>query len=395
MIARTMFYILIDQLGPWLTEQGLYKYVMVLDQRGFRAFAAASIAFAIVLMLGPRVIKWLVRKKIGDAAQFDVAQLNAALASKANTPTMGGLLIAGAMLSSLLLMADLRNSYVQMALIVLVWLAAVGGADDWLKLTAASRGSGSRQGLYAWEKLVFQLGLGGLIGYFAFKAGYSASDNSLAYVLNLPFQKTYDSAVAPPSEGLIYLSRGMYILVMVLMMSGMSNAVNITDGLDGLASGVTAAVALGLMVLCFVAGSETTARQLLVPYVATADELAVVAAAVMGAVLGFLWWNCSPASVFMGDTGSLCLGGLLGYMAVVIRQEIVVLIMCGVFVLEIASVVIQVGYFKSTGGKRVFRCAPFHWHLHMGGWPEQKIVARFWILSVIFVAVALASLKLR
>jgi len=392
-----MLYILLDFLSKWLTENGLYKYVMVLDQRGFRAFAAASIAFATVIALGKHVIRWLTIKKIGDSAQFDVAQLNRALAGKANTPTMGGLLIAGAIALAILLVADLRNSYVQMALVVLVWLAIVGGVDDWLKLTAASRGSGSRQGLHAWEKLVFQLGLGALIGYFAFKSGsgYEPQTQSLAHVLNLPFQKTYDSPVAAPMPGLIFLPMAAYIVMMVLMTTGMSNAVNITDGLDGLASGVTASVALGLMVLCFVVGVEETARSLLVPYVATADELAVVCAAIIGAVLGFLWWNCSPAAVFMGDTGSLCLGGLLGYIGVIVRHEIVLLVMSGVFVIEIASVMIQVGYFKATKGKRVFRCAPYHWHLHMGGWPEQKIVARFWILSLIFVAIGLASIKLR
>ena len=197
------------------------------------------------------------------------------------------------------------------------------------------------------------------------------------------------------NPGVLFLPLGLYVLLMTLMMAGMSNAVNITDGMDGLAAGVTAIVGVGLLVLCFVAGTESEARNLLVPYVATSGELAVVAAAMVGAALGFLWFNSSPASVFMGDTGSLCLGGLLGYIAVVVRQEFVVLLMSGVLVLEIASVIIQVGYFKATGGKRVFRCAPYHWSLRMGGWPEQKIVARFWILSVLLVAVALASLKLR
>ena len=193
-----MIYILVDGLAEWLTANGLYRYVMVMDQRGFRAFVAAAIAFGIVVTLGKPVIRWLKVKKIGDAAKFDVAQLDSALSSKANTPTMGGLLIAGAMLIALLLVADLRNSYVQLALVVLVWLAGVGGADDWLKLTAASRG-GSRQGLRAWEKLVFQLGLGVLVGYFAYKAGYSADTHSLAHAFNIPFQKTYGTPVAPPA----------------------------------------------------------------------------------------------------------------------------------------------------------------------------------------------------
>lgn len=391
-----MLWNLLDILRPWLMEQGLWRWVMVLDRLPFRSFVAGALAFTIVVSLGGRLTRWLRSKKIGDAAQFDVQALNEAMAAKANTPTMGGLLIAGAILASTLLLADLTVRYIQLALVTLVWMAAVGGADDWLKLTAASRPGGSRQGLYSWEKFVFQLGIGLLVGYFAFSAGFGPEPGakSLSHVVNLPFQRTFTPPGGEPNDALWYLPLGAYVVVMTLMMAGMSNAVNITDGMDGLAAGVTAVVGLGLLVLCFLSGAEA-ARDLLVPYVATAEELAIPAAAMVGASLGFLWFNCSPASVFMGDTGSLCLGGLIGYMAVVLRQEVVVLVMAGVFVIEIASVIIQVGYFKLTKGKRVFRCAPYHWHLRMGGLPEQKIVARFWIVSALFVAVALASLKLR
>jgi len=308
---------------------------------------------------------------------------------------MGGVLIAGAILVSVLLIADVRNFYIQMALIVAVWMAGVGGADDWLKLTSASRPGGGRQGLYSWEKLVFQLGLGVLIWFFVYRHGDTEAAYDLAHVLNLPFQKTYTSDPFGPSPGLIYLGPVAFMVISSLLIAGMSNAVNITDGMDGLASGISAAAALGLMVLAFIAGWQVAAQYLLVPFVPGADELAVVAGAMCGACLGFLWWNSPPAIVFMGDTGSLCLGGLIGYMALVIRQEALVLLMCGVFLLEIGSVVIQVGYFKATKGKRVFRCAPYHWHLHMGGWAEQKIVARLWIVTVILVALALASIKVR
>jgi len=396
-----MLYNLIEATRAWLIEHGIHRYVMVLDQLGFRAFLAGFLSFALVLGAGPRVIRWLREKKIGDKAQFDVAALNAALASKANTPTMGGLLIAGAILVSTLLLADLRNAYIQFGVIAVVWLAAVGGVDDWLKLTASSRPGGSRQGLYAWEKLVLQLGIGVLIGIFAYRAGYSPTPgNAMAHALNLPFQKTYISPSAGPNPALVYLGVGVFTVVCVLMMTGMSNAVNITDGMDGLATGITVAVATGLLILCFIAGDEGAAKSLLVPYVPTSDELSILCAATVGAGLGFLWWNCSPAQVFMGDTGALFLGGLLGYIAVVIRQEAVLLVMSGVFLLEIGSVVMQVGYFKWTArrtgtGRRIFRCAPYHWHLHQGGWREQTIVARFWIISILLVAVALASLKLR
>lgn len=393
-----MLYNLLELLKDWLTAHNLYRFVMVFDQLGFRAFVAGFFAFAAVLLSGNRVIRWLRAKKIGDTAQFDVEALNQALASKANTPTMGGLLIAAAIAGATLLFADLANRYVQLALVVLVWHTALGGVDDWLKLTAASRPGASRQGLYAWEKLVFQLGVGLLIGYSAYTAGFGApGEHSLAHALNLPFQKTFTSPgpLGEPNVSLIYLAAPAYVILMTFMMAGMSNAVNITDGMDGLASGITTAVAIGLLVLCFIAGSEELSKNLLVPYVPSSGELAVVTAAMIGALLGFLWFNCSPAAVFMGDTGSLCLGGLLAYIGVVIRHEVVLLIMAGIFCLEIASVVLQVGYFKWSGGKRIFRCAPFHWHLRMGGWPEQKIVARFWILSALLVAIALATLKLR
>lgn len=391
-----MLYNLLEALRPWLMEHGLYRFVMILDQLGFRAFLAGGLSFAIVLAFGQGFIQWLRRKKIGDKAQFDVAELNAALASKANTPTMGGLLIAASIVASVALLADMTNNYVQYALISTIWLAGVGAADDWLKLTASSRPGGSRQGLFAWEKLVFQLGIGALIGYFVYRAGYAPGEQeSLAHVINIPFQKTYDNPATPPSDGLFYLGAAAFTIIAVLMMTGMSNAVNITDGMDGLAGGITVSVSLGLMVLCFVAGYEDAAKYLLIPYIPTSDELAIVCAATAGGCLGFLWWNASPAAVFMGDTGALFLGGLLGYVAIVIRQEALLLIMSGVFLIEIGSVTLQVGYFKATKGKRIFKCAPYHWHLHRSGWQETKIVARFWIISILLVAVAIASLKLR
>lgn len=394
-----MLLLLLETLSNWIPIRLFQKLVMVFDQLGIRVFFAAILSFAIVIVFGKPVIRWLAAKKIGDAAQFDVAALNAALASKANTPTMGGVLIAGAIIAGAFIFGDLSNRYIQMGMVVLIWLALLGGADDWLKLTASSRAGGSRQGLYAWEKLVFQLGLSFLVGFFAYRfAAEHIPDGQavLGHVLNLPFQKTFENRLAhDPQPGLIYLPLGVFVVVTMLMMTGMSNAVNITDGMDGLASGITAAVALGLMMLCFIAGTDQWAHTLLVPYVSTSSELAVMAGGIAGACLGFLWWNCSPAAVFMGDTGSLCLGGLLGYIAVVIRQEVVLLIMSGVFLLEIGSVVLQVGYFKWTKGKRIFRCAPYHWHLHMGGWPEQKIVVRLWIISVVLVLIGLASIKLR
>lgn len=393
-----MLYWLHEQSREWLMDLGLYRFGPgLLDSTANRALAAIGLAFLIVLLFGRRTIATLTRLKIGDSGLTDAEALRKHSAGKANTPTMGGVLIAGAILAAVLLLADLSNYYIALGLIVLVWLAVLGGFDDWLKLTAASRGAGSRQGLLAWEKLVFQLGLGLLVGIFAYSHGQTAGvEDSLAHVLNLPLQRTYEPGGAgAPSPGLIFLPQWAYITLGVLMIAGMSNAVNITDGMDGLATGITGIVALGLVPLAYFAGTQSEAQRLLLPFVDGAEELTVLAGAMLGACLGFLWWNCSPAQVFMGDTGSLCLGGLIGYIAIVTRQEAVVLLMSCVFLIEIGSVAMQVGYFKATKGKRIFRCAPYHHHLHMGGWTEQKVVARFWIISVLLVVAALASLKLR
>ncbi|QKK07695.1 MAG: phospho-N-acetylmuramoyl-pentapeptide-transferase [Planctomycetota bacterium] len=390
-----MLYLLYEKLRAWVYEHGLDGPFGVLDQIEFRALAAAGLSFAIVLLMGKRVIALLARLKIGDAGLSDAESLRRIAASKSNTPTMGGILIAGAIFLSTFLLADISERWVQLGLVVLLWMAGVGAADDWLKMTAARRGS-SRQGLHAWEKLVFQIGIGAIVGYFSYRAGLSEAPVDTAHVLNLPFQKTYESAVTDRlGAGVIVLPLGVFVVSSVLMIAGMSNAVNITDGMDGLASGISAVVALGLVVLALVAGRQSWAQTLLVPSVAGSGELAVLAGSMAGACLGFLWFNCSPAQVFMGDTGSLCLGGLIGYTALVVRQEAVVLLMSGVFLVEIASVVIQVGYFKSTGGKRVFRCAPYHHHLHLGGWTEQQIVARLWIVTVLLLVFALASIKVR
>jgi phospho-N-acetylmuramoyl-pentapeptide-transferase len=208
-------------------------------------------------------------------------------------------------------------------------------------------------------------------------------------------QRTYTPGSGEIEEGLVYLSRPVFVVIAVLMVAGMSNAVNITDGMDGLATGTSASVGFGLMLLALIAGSEGLSRYFYVPNVLFADELAIPAGAMAGACLGFLWWNCSPAQVFMGDTGSLALGGLIAYIAIVTRQEIVVLIMSGIFLLEIGSVVAQVGYFKATGGRRILRCAPIHHHYHLGGWTESQVVQRAWIVSMLLGIVALATLKVR
>jgi phospho-N-acetylmuramoyl-pentapeptide-transferase len=394
-----MLYLLFEAMREWLSRTGLYSVFGVMDQIQFRALLAAGLSFGIVIALGKRTIRFLVGLKIGDAGESDSEMLRAHAKSKANVPTMGGVLICGSIFASTFLLADITVPVVFLGLFVLVWLACVGGADDWLKLTAARRGTG-RQGLKSWEKLVFQLGVGLLAGYFAYRFSINEFGPSLGHVLNLPFQRTFVPGQWIVNPSLIYLSMPVFVVLAVLMIAGMSNAVNITDGMDGLAGGISCVVSFALLVLTLIAGSEQWSQMLLLPHVGRADELAVLAGAMAGGCLGFLWWNAAPAQVFMGDTGSLALGGLIGYIAMVIRQEVVVLIMCGVFLLEIASVVMQVGWFKYTRiktgtGRRIFRVAPYHHHLHMGGWAENQVVVRLWILAILLCVVALATLKLR
>ncbi|MCC6322131.1 MAG: phospho-N-acetylmuramoyl-pentapeptide-transferase [Phycisphaerales bacterium] len=400
-----MIYVLYDRLRSTLVDWNVDWLFMVLDQRTFRALAAALLAFVLVVFSGPRVIRWLRKKKIGDTGSTDAESLRAAAGSKKNTPTMGGVLICGAIVVCTGLLADVRNFYVLLGLVVVVWLALLGGVDDWLKLTAASRPGGSRQGLYAWEKLVFQLGLGALVGYFVFSHGDNPDvAQDMGHVLSLPLQKTWVRAEGgagwDANASLIYLGMPLFIVLAVLMVAGMSNAVNIADGMDGLAAGTTTIVAIGMIVLTQIAGDDYVAKLLLVPSVPGSEELLVLAATIAGACLGFLWWNCLPAQVFMGDTGSLALGGVLAYIAVVIRQELLLLIMSGVFLIEIASVVLQVGYFKYTRartgtGQRLFKVAPIHHHFHISGWTEQQVVSRFWIVTSILVVLALAMIKVR
>lgn len=428
-----MLYLLHEYIRNWLVAHDLYRFTQVLDRIEFRAMSASGVAFIIVLLLGPRTIGWLTRKKVGDSGLSDAEILRGHASSKANVPTMGGILIVGAIGGSVLLIADISKFYVLAGLLVMLWHAVLGGFDDYLKLTAKRRGTGSRQGLYAWEKLIFQLGVGALVGWFAYQQGAVGEQAMLAqpqpafaapaatadpgiapavkelpeteltlqargdvrHVLNLPFQRTYEPGGQSLNPNLFFLSMPVFIIFATLMVAGMSNAVNITDGMDGLAAGVSVAVSIGTFVLCLIAGNQGWAQSLLLPYVPEANELAVLAGATAGACLGFLWWNCSPAAVFMGDTGALSLGGILGYIAIVIRQEFVVLLMSGVFIIEIGSVALQVGFFKLTKGKRLFRISPYHHNLHLQGWPEPKIVARFWIISVILVVLAITTLKMR
>lgn len=393
----------------WLTDGNTgYAYA----SPWFRAIMAVILGFTVVWALGPRVIRLLVRLKIGDNPEFDHQTLNELTKNKRNTPTMGGVLIVGGILVAVLLLADLTNFYVGMGLVCVVWLTALGAVDDWLKLTAGRR-SGTRDGLRLWEKLVFQVALGVLLAVFVFRAGQARleqdrfTDPSAPYspyynVLHVPFYKgqpigpATDASGAPlsPYYG-VPLSVPAFAFIAVLVIAGTSNAVNLTDGMDGLAAGCVVMTAAAFLVFAAVVGDPDLSRRLLLYHIRGSEELAILCGAVVGACLGFLWYNAYPAQVFMGDTGALPLGGLIGYVALVTRLELMLLIVGGVFVIEAVSVLLQIGYFKATKGQRFFRCAPLHHHFHLGGWTETQTVLRFWLLGAVFAAFALATLKLR
>lgn len=387
-----MIYYLVTTLHDWLVDVGLYKYLRVLTNQEFRTFCAILFSFFFVVLLGRRTIRALIKLKIGDNPEFHNQDLNKLMKNKSATPTMGGVLISGAIGVTTLLLADVSEFYIQMSLICLVFLTALGAADDYLKMTSARRTPGTRDGLKSWEKFVFQVGLAVVFGLFIYHMG---SENEQARILNLPGQRTYMPGTQELSAGVFILPRLVFTILAVLVITGSSNAVNLTDGLDGLASGVMCIVASAFIVLCMVSGKPDWSSFLLFPLIPGSAELAVVAGAMVGACLGFLWWNCHPAHVFMGDTGSLPLGGLIGLIAVVIRQEILLFIIGGIFVMEAVSVMLQVGYFKVSGGSRIFRCTPIHHHFHMIGWTEQQVVVRFWLISALLAAIGLATLKLR
>jgi phospho-N-acetylmuramoyl-pentapeptide-transferase len=384
-----MVYHLLWYLREVFTEGLLhfYAYQNVI----FRSVMAILCSFLIALLTGPRIIRWLMRKKIGDRPEFHHATLNELTKEKANTPTMGGLIIIFSILVTTLLWAKLTNPFIQKAIFLLIWFSLLGGVDDWLKLTAGSRRR-TRDGLQAWEKLIFQIGGSVLIALYLYR-DFTNLDDAKLFWLWLPFSK---HPIPLP------LANWVFVLIAILYMSATSNAVNLADGMDGLAAGCVGMVSLVLIILCYVASetmsrvtSVTWASYLLLPPIPQAGELSIFYSATLGAVLGFLWYNCHPAQVFMGDVGSLPLGAAMGYGALATRNEILLLIIGGVFVLELLSVVLQVAYFKYTGGKRLFRCAPLHHHFHLAGWSEPQVVVRFWLLAAAFAALALATLKIR
>lgn len=336
-----------------------------------RAILGILTALAISLLLGPAMIRRLSLYQIGQHVRNDGPQSHL---SKAGTPTMGGALILVAIVISTLLWADLSNRYIWVVLAVTLLFGFVGWLDDYIKLVKKQS-----QGLRAKHKYLLQ----SLFGFGAAIFLYYTAQVPVETQLIVPFFK---NVVLPLGLG--------FILFTYLVIVGSSNAVNLTDGLDGLAILPTVMVAGALGVFAYVAGHVHFATYLGVPYVPGAGEVAVICGALVGAGLGFLWFNTYPAQVFMGDIGALALGAALGTIAVVVRQEIVLFIMGGVFVMETISVILQVASFKLTG-RRIFRMAPLHHHFELKGWPEPRVIVRFWIITVILVLIGLASLKIR
>jgi phospho-N-acetylmuramoyl-pentapeptide-transferase len=357
----------------WISEylEHFYRGFNVFQYITLRAILGILTALLISLIVGPLMIRSLISNQIGQHVREDGPKSHL---SKAGTPTMGGTLILIAITASTLLWADLSNRFVWIVLIVTLLFGAVGGIDDYRKLAFGnSKGLSARQ-KYFWQS-VFGLGA-------AFTLGVTAQ-SPLETQLIIPFFKST-----------IFLPLWLFIILSYLVIVGASNAVNLTDGLDGLAIMPTVLVSGALGIFAYVTGHSNFANYLNIPYIAGVGEVVVFCGAMVGAGLGFLWFNTYPAQVFMGDVGALALGAALGIVAVVVRQELVLFIMGGIFVMETVSVILQVSSFKLTG-RRIFRMAPLHHHFELKGWPEPRVIVRFWIITVVLVLIGLATLKIR
>jgi phospho-N-acetylmuramoyl-pentapeptide-transferase len=344
----------------------------------FRAIAAAVTAFLLTLIFGNFIIRRLIALKLGQPIRgaAEVHRLAELHGGKQGTPTMGGVLVIGSVFMSSLIWARLDNRFVWLVLFCMIYLGTLGFADDYLKVTKKKS-----DGISGRIKLVFQIALA-LIVTAVFLT--SPLLEVQARALYVPFVK------APAIANMGWFTFVFFLLVIV----GSSNAVNLTDGLDGLAIGCTITVAFAYALLSYAAGNFRIAEYLQVPFYPFAGELTVVCSALIGAGLGFLWFNCFPAKVFMGDTGSLSIGGMIGVVAICCKQELLLIVVGGVFVIEAVSVILQVISFKLTG-KRIFVMSPLHHHFELTGWKENTVIVRFWILSIIFALLGLATLKLR
>lgn len=356
---------LFNYLVKYISFFHVFSYLTV------RAIFALLTALIISMLMGQKVIDWLQKLQIGQVVRNDGPESHL---SKKGTPTMGGILIVSSIMISVLLWAELSNPYVWVTLFVLGGFALVGFADDYLKVVRKNPRGLIARWKYFWQSVIALIVAFGL---------YIYGKDTPVTALVVPFFKD-----VMPQLGLFYIIFTYFVIV------GSGNAVNLTDGLDGLAIMPTVFVAGGFAIVSWTTGNVNFAEYLNIPYIRYSGELMIVCMAIVGAGLGFLWFNTYPAMVFMGDVGSLALGGVLGIIAVLLRQEFLLVIMGGIFVIETLSVILQVGSFKLRG-KRIFRMAPIHHHYELKGWPEPRVIVRFWIISLMLVLIGLVTLKLR
>ena len=415
-----MLYLLLKYLSQHFDVPGIGMFMSL----SFRASMGVILALAIGMIFGRRIIRLLQRHQIGEEVRN--LGLEGQL-QKRGTPTMGGLIILAAILIPILLFGDLTNVYVWLMIISTVWLGLIGFLDDYIKVFRKNK-----EGLKGRFKVVGQIGLGIIVGLVMWmspdivikeKQATRAEETHLEYVDNNgarnavymgPAQKSNKTTIpfikdnefdyrwlvpgdGPTSEKLSWI---VYVLVAILVITAVSNGANLTDGLDGLASGVSAFIVIVLGVLAYLSGNVIYADYLNIMYIPTSGELVVFAAIFAGALIGFLWYNCYPAQVFMGDTGSLAIGGIIAVFALLIRKELLLPLLCGIFLVESLSVIIQVTYFKYTKrkygeGRRVFLMSPLHHHFQKKGYFESKIVVRFWIVQLLLAAITLVTLKIR
>jgi phospho-N-acetylmuramoyl-pentapeptide-transferase len=360
-----MLYHLLYPLRDCISAFNVFRYIT------FRSAYAAVTALLISFLLGPLFLRMLRRRQLTEGVREYVPEAHAA---KAGTPTMGGLLILVATLIPTILWARLDNDFVWLMILATVWLGVVGFTDDYLKVVKRRK-----KGLVARYKLTGQLALGLVVGLFIYFRPLIGNPADV----EVPFLKDAVLSLGPA-----------YVLFVMIVITASSNAVNLTDGLDGLAIGLVVCCAVAFAAMSYVTGHVKFSDYLNIPYIAGTGELTVYSAALIGAGLGFLWFNAHPAEVFMGDTGSLAVGGALGTLAILIKKEIWLVIVGGLFVVIAASVIIQIASYKLRG-RRVFLMAPLHHHFQEKGWEESKIVVRFWIVGVLFALLALSTLKLQ
>ncbi|MBQ6015405.1 MAG: phospho-N-acetylmuramoyl-pentapeptide-transferase [Bacteroidales bacterium] len=359
----------------------------------FRAMAAIVISMLIAFFAGGRIIRWLQRKQIGESIR-DLGL--AGQMEKKGTPTMGGIIIVLSLLVSVLLVCDLSNIYIQLLILTTIWCGGIGFTDDYIKVFKHNK-----EGLSEKGKLVLQFALGLLI---ALTVCISKDIPTDQLVTTIPFVKAheFDYSWLSPFHGQlgVYCSWGIYMVMIIIVILACSNGVNLTDGLDGLSAGTSAIVAVVIGLLAYLGGNVINAEYLNIMYIPGTGEIAIFMAALVGALIGFLWYNTFPAQVFMGDTGSLTIGGIIGVSSVLIRKELLLPLLCGIFLVESMSVLIQKYWFKYTRhkygeGRRVFLMAPLHHHFQKKDMPEPRIVTRFWIIGIILAVSTLALLKIR